>query len=311
MLPLERGPLVGLQAWLCSSADGEVAKVALASLEATDPEILAGVVAEAEEETIEVLADKIPHPEVLTAVLQHRGLSSDALCGLARWIPPELQEVLLLRQDDIRAHHEILDELEKNPNLSAYSERLVHEYRIYLLPQRGQNRAASDGELDELSDEMVEEAIAVVARHVPKVGDFDESTGLTEAQVRALPLPIRIKLGFGASRTLRNILLRDPSSQVALTVLNRSSISEREVEQLCRSRNVSEEVLSDVARHRSWIGKYRIVLTLLKNPRTPVNVSMKHLARLAARDLKLLGADRNVPDPVRHRARVLHQHKVR
>jgi hypothetical protein len=75
------------------------------------------------------------------------------------------------------------------------------------------------------------------------------------------------------------------------------------------SRSVSEEVLTEVARHREWMGKYRIMLTLVKNPRTPVNISTTYVTRLATRDLKVLAVDRNVPDSVRSKARVLYRQK--
>ncbi|MEE2777936.1 MAG: hypothetical protein VYE73_14365 [Acidobacteriota bacterium] len=218
--------------------------------------------------------------------------------------------MLLLRQEDIRAHPDILEVLDGNPYLSPNSKRIIAEYREYLIPRRRDIRPPTEEELKEITPEVIQEAIVVVAERVPERGEYEESTGLSENQVRALPISIRIKLSFGASKTLRNILLKDPSPHVSITALNHSAISDREIEQLCRSRTASDDVLGEVARHREWVGKYRIMITLIRNPRTPIAISMHHLPRVAARDLKTMGVDRNLPDAVRARARQLYRRKV-
>jgi hypothetical protein len=309
LIPVERSELVRLQVWLAGSEDAEIASRATRALEATEPSTLAAAAAEIDPETLDALVEAVTHPAVLEVALQRRDVAVSTLRRLAAWVPAELQEILLIRQEDLRRSPEILDALESNPYLTPYTTRVLREYREYLLPQRQVTRAVEPEELEEITDEIVQRAIGAAARHIPTKGDFDETTGLTENQIRGLPLGIRVKLAFGASKTLRNILLKDSSPQVALTALNRSAISDREIEQLCQSRAVSEEVLTEISRHREWIGKYRIMLMLIKNPRTPVNVSTGLLPRLAARDLKILGVDRNVPDSVRSRSKVLYRQK--
>ena len=46
-----------------------------------------------------------------------------------------------------------------------------------------------------------------------------------------------------------------------------------------------------------------MVLAVVKNPKTPVALSMNLMARLGEKDLKLLTTDRNVPDVLRMQAR--------
>ena len=310
LLPVERGDLLRLQVWLSQSEDAEIASRAARTLERYDSATLAATAAELDSDTLDALVEAVPHPAVLEVVLQRRDVAPETLCRLAAWIPAELQEILLIRQEDLRRHPEILDALEGNPYLTPYTARVLYEYREYLLPQRQATHPIEPEELEYVTDEIVERAIAAAAVHIPTKGDYDETTGLTENQIRGLPLAVRVKLAFGASKTLRNILLKDSSPQVSLTALNRSAISDREIEQLCQSRNVSEEVLTEISRHREWISKYRIMLTLVKNPRTPVNISTQFLPRLAARDLKILGVDRNVPDSVRSKSKMLYRQKT-
>ena len=310
LLPVERGDLLRLQVWLACSEDVEIAQRATASLERMDAAVLGAAAAELDPESLDALVETVAHPLVLEAALVRRDVAPATLQRLAAWIPPELQEILLIRQEDLRRNPEILDALESNPYLSAYTSRVLREYREYLLPQRPATRQLEPDELEEVTDEIVQRALQAAAIHIPTKGDYDEVTGLTENQIRGLPLAVRVKLAFGASKTLRNILLKDSSPQVAITALNRSAISDREIEQLCQSRSISEEVLTEISRHREWIGKYRILLMLIKNPRTPVNISTQFLPRLSARDLKVLGVDRNIPDSVRSRSRILYRQKT-
>lgn len=310
LIPVERSELLRLQVWLACSQDPEIAGRAASALERIEPAVLAAAATEVDPETLDTLVDVITHPLVLEAALQRRDIAIETLHRLATWVPPELQEILLVRQEDLRRHPEILDALESNPYLTPYTTRVLHEYRDYLLPQRQVTRTIEPEEIDDLTDEMLARALGAAAIHIPQKGDFDETTGLTENQIRGLPLAMRVKLAYGASKTLRNILLKDPSPQVAVTALNRCAISDREIEQLCQSRAVSEEVLTEVARHREWIGKYRIMLTLVRNPRTPVSISTTFLPRCASKDLKILSVDRNVPDSVRSRARILYRQKT-
>ena len=137
------------------------------------------------------------------------------------------------------------------------------------------------------------------------------STGLTEGQIRLLPVPVRIKLSRGASRTLRGILIRDTNVNVALSILANNALSDEEVEQVARSRVVVDDVLVQISRHREWMSKYPIINALVGNPRTPLNISVRLVPRLGVRDLRNLTQNRNVPDAVRTMARNLYSVRTR
>jgi hypothetical protein len=58
-----------------------------------------------------------------------------------------------------------------------------------------------------------------------------------------------------------------------------------------------------IGMNRSWIKKYGVVANLVRNPKTPVGLSLQLLNRLTEKDVKMLTTDRNVPEPVRIAAR--------
>ncbi len=300
LLPLPPEELIPIQVELALGMDPEVATRAKASLRSVDVR-LAGPFLEriAGEEVLTWFAEEASHPVLIESIIRRRDTPRPLLARLGRRLPPDLQEILLLRQDAIVEHPAILEALEENPEASTYSLRRIAEYREHLLPRERTQVVRAPVELEEMDEEEL--AIAIeAARELPPSGELEpERTKLTEGQIRMLPVPARLKLTRGAPRTLRGILLRDSNAQVATSVVINNSLSDQEVEQIASNRSVVEEVLVLVARKRDWIGKYNIMRALVWNPRTPAGTSLRLVSRLAVRDLRELSRDRNIPDAVR------------
>lgn len=309
LLPLAPERLLALQVLIAEEGEPEMAARAEAALERMEPRLLAAFVAQdAGERELAYLGLHHRHPAVVAAVLRRRDVPHELLGQLAGVLSPELQEVLILRQDAIVEAPGILDALERNPRLSPGIGRRIGEYRQHLVPSSARTRPEVPAELEE---ELDEEDLAALeeARRVAPQGELDETTGLTEGQIRSLPVPVRIKLARRASRTLRGILVRDLNQSVARAALNGSQLTEDELEQIASSRAVIEDVLLEIARRREWVTKYRVVLALVRNPKTPVAIAVRLVSRLGVRDLKTLGRDRNVSDPVRATATRLYKIK--
>ena len=105
------------------------------------------------------------------------------------------------------------------------------------------------------------------------------------------------------NREERAILIRDPNRIVTAAVLSSPKMNDTEVASIAKMQNVSEDVLRTIAHNRAWLKNYSVVLAVVKNPKTPVALSMNLMARLSEKDLKLLSIDRNVPDALRTQAR--------
>ncbi len=305
LLPLPPEELVPLQVELARSADAEIATLAHRALAALDPRMLARLVDQTPAfEVLAFCADRLRHPVVLEAILRRRDVPRRLLVEMARWLPADLQEILILRQDAIVDEPAILDALEENPQIAIYTHRRILEYRQHLLP-----RAAAVHLIPEITEEAFVAAIEAVKAE-PAVGEFDDLTGLSEGQIRLLPVPARMRLTRGASKPLRNILIRDPVAQIALAVMTNNGIPDTEAEQIARNRAVCEEVLAEIATRREWTSKYPIIKALVQNPRTPVVYSMRLVSRLSVRDLRDMARDRNIPDVVRSTASRLYRIKL-
>lgn len=319
MLPLEPSELILLELSLRRSLDTEIGARALRTLRETDPRLLAEFARSAtSHDFLTYLSQETGHRQVVEAVLARRELDPALLVNLASSLPEELQEMLFLRQDDLRQHPEILDAFEVNPALSAYSRRMIAEYRQHLVVrERHPDRARQDvqvaKELEE-RDSSRREEIEEAVRELPESSEDGEgdgrSGGLSEVEIRALNVGLRTKLTFGASRSLRAILIRDNNPLVAVGALKNGTISELEVEQICNARNILPEVLAAIAGNRRWLGRYGVLVAVVRNPLTPDGLALRLLPRLAVKDLRALSLDRSASQAIRTLARRTYVHKT-
>lgn len=316
LLPVSPEELIPVQVALARGDDAELAAEAAASLRQLSSRLAAAYLeGAAGADEMAYFALEIGHPRLVEAVLRRRDVPRPLLVELARGLPEELQEVLLLRQDAVVDEPAILDALERNPRLSNYSRRRVGEFREHLLPRR--RRAVrpereEDTDAEEATDQEVEEAVAAVKAARPAAGgtaEHEEALGLSEAELRILPVPVRLRLARGAPRVLRGLLIRDPNPQVAIHVLRTNALADAEIEQIAQNRSVDEDVLEYIVNSRGWIRKYPILRALVGNPRTPVGAAVRLVPRLSVRDLRQLSRDRNASQAVRDTATRLYRIK--
>ena len=133
--------------------------------------------------------------------------------------------------------------------------------------------------------------------------DFKQEEGesaLTFSQRLAnMGVPEKVKCAMKGTREMRAVLIRDPNRMVASAVLSCPKVNEAEVEAFAKMGNVSEDILRTIGNTRAWIKSYAVTLSLVKNSKTPVAMSMTLMQRLTESDVKRLTTDRNVPEALR------------
>lgn len=311
MVPLPPEDLIPLQVGLAGSPDPEIAGKAVQSLRTAEPRLAADFLAElAGEDVLAFYVRHVDHPTMIAAILRRRDTPRPLLVELAAKLAPELQETLILRQDAIIEEPQILVALERNPQVTSYAKRRIWEYREHLLPRDKvppKSAEEIEAEAEAVTEEEIREAVEEVTGESAVILDGKlDLRKLTADKVRYLPVPIRLKVASGAPRELRSVLIRDPSTQVALAVLTRNHLPDNEVEQIANSRQVAEEVLGEIARRREWTRKYSIQKALVKNPKTYPAIAVKFVPRMTVRDLRELARDKNVSEAVRAMALRLH-----
>ena len=159
---------------------------------------------------------------------------------------------------------------------------------------------AADAPLVEPSSAADPLAAIMAAEEEPSEGQVREST---VQKIASLNVAQRMTLAMKGSREERAVLDRDPNKIDAVAVLSSPKLTDTEVESIAKMANVSDEILRIIGFSRAWTKNYAVVHALVRNPKTPVAISMNLLSRLGDRDLRNLSTNRNIPDVLRVSAR--------
>lgn len=143
--------------------------------------------------------------------------------------------------------------------------------------------------------------VDVAAASAEEATPADEESTLQ--RLAGLGIAQRIGVAMKGTREERAILIRDPNRIVASAVLSSPKVTETEIEIFARMGSVSEDTLRIIGGSRAWTKRYGVVVALVKNPKTPVAMSMNLMPRLGDKELKALSTDRNIPDALRTAAR--------
>lgn len=107
-------------------------------------------------------------------------------------------------------------------------------------------------------------------------------------RIRKMNPTERFRLATKASRTERQILLRDNSPQVLLGLLAHPRIEVKEVLEIVKSTHASAGIMERVAKNRKWMANSELQLAIVKSPKTPPPLALKLLETLRTPDLGML-----------------------
>ena len=165
-----------------------------------------------------------------------------------------------------------------------------------------------DEELEyELRARLYGEAKEQNLEHLARLFFSSRSPG-DEVDFSRLGPPLELTLGhrkWQARQTRREVLeklLLNPEAEVMPNLLRNPRITEHDVVALASRRPIDPLVLLRVAQSPRWITRYPVKRTLLFNPYTPSEVSLRLLSFMVRGDLKLAGSLTALPEVVREAA---------
>ena len=199
------------------------------------------------------------------------------------------------------ANKQILQVISKNADsLDPQTLRLTPELVAFvmrrlpaLVPEQEILKFLQEQQIDQKKTTEVEEPVE----------EKEEENLSLQDQIKKMNVGQRIQLARKGGIAERRILIRDTDRDVALTVLENPKITESEIEVIAGMREVSEDVLRAIAARKEWINNYNILVRLVKNPKTPVDISLNYLNRLNKKDLDFLQKSRAIPQVVRNASR--------
>jgi hypothetical protein len=316
-LPLAQDDLVAVLAYLGGAGDPEVAALARTSLNDIPSRAIVEFATNenASPEHLERLLRVTSDPFVLEALIRNRAVPDFAVADLARRAEPRVQEVIVINHARILRAPEILDALLENPTINANTRRLVHEVReeffLKKARQAEEEPEVIDIPLDPIADLLEraeaaaaeEEAQAAASLQLSEMEKKDDRASKIWARLQYMSVSEKVRLAFRGDRMIRMLLVRDRNRLICSAVMRNPRMTEQEAEAIAGMRNVDDEVLRILGSRRDWTGKYKIMLTLVRNPKAPVGVVLPFVNRLTLRDLKGLKDDRGVQQVVREMAR--------
>jgi hypothetical protein len=166
---------------------------------------------------------------------------------------------------------------------------------------------ANDEQLSALSDQLLEldgeeEEEEEELEEAVDQGPLGKSI---YAKISEMAVSERIRLALTGNHTVRQILVADHYSNVALSVLANPGLTMKEVARYAQDKTLADDVVRRIAKNRRWIQAYSVKLGLCYNPKTPLPLAMSFLKYLTKRDLKSVALSREVSRPV---AKMAKQH---
>lgn len=290
-------------------------------------------------EVLEYFLDqKNRRPALMPAVIQNPEVSEQRLAELANGASRELVEIMLA-SPRVKGAPLALQALINNPHLTpAEAQQLRQELGSENEePPDPEGEAAHEAWKDEHSAEIeAEEGTAfeltgttdepeevaspapaaetsqppAAAPRLKRASTLSSSLKVsTLVRLSRMTVAGRVKQGFLGNKEERSILIRDSARIVQNAVLASPKLSEPEVETFAAAKNVSENVLREIARNRRFIKIYAVVRSLVNNPKCPLDLSLTLVKNLLVMDLKQLQGNKNVPDTLRKVATKLYKEK--
>ncbi len=332
LLPLD--PDASLRALLAVVGDPDpgIAEEALSNLKSSSPDRLATFLrlGEPREAEIDVLARQSDDPFVLEEVVRSRMTGDGTLLFLAHTSSGRPQEALISNHARLLAKPALVQALLDNPELSDQGRRLLSELteeffekkarRVQSDARRADEAALAEAALepeiaeapeeegdldeDEDEDEILEDSAEDAAEEAPEE-DNSLFIGAIYRRIGLMTISEKMALAYKGSKDERRILIGDSNKLIGTAVLKSRSLSLNEVEAFSGMRNLDEELYRRIAANREWIRKPAIIVTLVKNPRVPLDVTLPLLKRLPTRELRTVVRDRNLAPALRTSANKL------
>jgi hypothetical protein len=314
-LPLGPADLADLLEFLLHDVDEEIRDGSSATLlafpaadmqplakdRASPPGLLAWILSQREER------------ELKEVVLQNTALADEAIEAQAATLPEELAELVVINQTRLLRRTSLLEALEQNQNLSKDQRRRLRELReSFHIGEQPPPAAAvpppaappPPPTLEEPEEEPPPPATEAeaLARYLSEEEQQEKEKISAVQRIYRLNTAEKLITALKGTREERAVLVRDPNRLVSAAVLGSPKLTDVEIESFAGMKSLSDEVLRRIGNHREWMKRYGVVANLVKNPRTPLAISLGLVSRLNPRDIKSLTMDRNVPEVVRKQA---------
>jgi hypothetical protein len=341
LAPLSPRDLISALYVLAYDADESLRKTAQGSLRAMPAKVLLGAVEQVEQgEVLDGLAHLlISNIEATENILLNRYTEADAVVFIAKKAESDRTlEVVASNQERMLKHPEIIEALYNNKRTRmstvdrAIELAVRNNVELKGIACFAEVKAAIHGELiTEATDEPApEDAAFLESLESSDWQNLDEETvdaafedsekeskeearakvESVEQELARLNVSAKIRVATLGNAIQRAVLIRDSNKLVVVSVVKSPGLNESEVFRYSQFRSLPEEAIRCIASNREWTKHYTVKFNLIKNPRCPLEYSLRFMPHLRLNDLRGLGRDKNIPQAVARAARQLLQKRI-
>jgi len=215
-------------------------------------------------------------PAIAVALIKSSRCPLEFLTSAVKALPTSAVQELMQDLDRLSSNRTLVAALVQSPSLTAEQRQQLQE----LLADKAEGESA-------------------FAEAVADIDTTSEQRVTLLQRLAGLRVVERVQMALKGNREERMALIRDPCKVVQRAVLQSSMLTDREVETFSSMASLADEVLRLIANSRNFRKNYTVVMNLMNNPKTPLDVTLHMLPNITAPDLKKLAANKNISDTLR------------
>jgi hypothetical protein len=327
MLPLAPGQVLTALYALSFDVDPQIVEATRKSLRDMPPDILLPVLkAEKHVGVLDWAADLRMDFLSLEAVTTNSFTDALTIARIVRHAESRLIEVVATNQVRLLASPVIIEQMYLNPNARASTiDRVIelaqrNNVDLSGIPglgdaiRSGQDIFSGGLDADQFDAIVQTEAQRGEMQEMLAEGDDpeevkeeeDEVYRSLDAKISAMSIAQKVRMATIGSREAVHKLVRDANKLVHMAAVRSPRATYVDAKSWAMNKSMPDGVISYIAHHRDWSGKYDVMKALVENPKTPLGETLGYLTRLRTNDLKILMSSRAVPMQVARQAKILY-----
>ncbi|GAB4517356.1 MAG: hypothetical protein Tsb0020_35950 [Haliangiales bacterium] len=275
------------------------------------------------------LADK---PGLMQRLILNPATADETIAEIARRTSPELLDLIAQNEQRLLASPAIIAAMYKNPRarmstvdraieLAVRNQLTVADIPAWddlvaavLGKVKDPNAGRSSAENDELfanvasrlsADQPGAEGEASTKASADASAPEQEEEKQADVPINRLNIPSKIRLATLGNAFHRSTLIRDSVKMVAVAAIKAPGVTDSEAAKYAGNHALCDDVINYIANRRDWTKLYTIKLSLVQNPKTPIQTSIRFMSHLREKDLRGISRSKSIPTAVAAQARKL------
>ncbi len=339
LVPLKPEDLMIALYFLSNDTVEEIREAAAKAIKELPPALAAGSISKLDApEVLDFYAHAGMADEVMERIVTAKRVSDDTLMHVARTGDRMLVDIISQNQERLIDNPKITIALLENQTLDVDIRARVIEFRHIFLGLKDGHPPAPAAKTATLADagddvemlELDDDALTTTSAQADEFQDMDfpeewtqepaageaeaapgdEKVDLLElaktniyAAIAKMSIAQKMRLAAIGNKAARSMLIRDPNRLVSMSVMKNPQLTEPEIEVFAGDKNVDPFVLGSIGQSKNMSKSYQVRLSLVNNPKAPLDIGMKFLPTLMPADQKEVSKNKNASATIRGAAR--------